>query len=161
MRTLTDALAEGHTLPAGYDTWGWKLVRPDLRTRDGFRWPWPGNAVTEADPDPDPDKLCSRGLHIALTPAAMRDVRYGPSTVLLLAYRQADVIARAESKVRAGHAYVADVIDLCWLLRANGQQLDLAGAYLAGANLDGADLARANLDGARMPDGWKVQAGVL
>jgi Pentapeptide repeats (8 copies) len=28
-------------LPDGYDTWGFKIVRPDLRSYGGFRWPWP------------------------------------------------------------------------------------------------------------------------
>ena len=40
-------------LPAGYDTWGYKIVRPDFRTYkaagypDGFRWPFPGGSVTD------------------------------------------------------------------------------------------------------------------
>src|ERR1039458_3500864 len=29
-------------LPQGGHTWGWKTVRPDLRSHGGFRWPWPG-----------------------------------------------------------------------------------------------------------------------
>ena len=39
---LTDVLAPRYTLPPGYDSWAIKSVRPDLTTRNGFRWPYPG-----------------------------------------------------------------------------------------------------------------------
>ena len=39
---------EQATLPDGFDTWGIKSVRPDLRTYGGYQWPFPGS-VAEAD----------------------------------------------------------------------------------------------------------------
>ncbi|EUA18442.1 pentapeptide repeat domain protein [Mycobacterium xenopi 3993] len=38
---LADVIAPEYTLPDGYDSWGLKSVHPDLRTRNGFRWPFP------------------------------------------------------------------------------------------------------------------------
>ena len=152
-RSLTEILAEGHILPLTYDTWGWKVVRPDLRTRDGYRWPWPGSTVTCPDPAPASEGVCAAGLHIALTPAAIRSVAYGCSAVLLLAYRQADVITSGGGKCRVSRAYVADVIDLQAMIRTHGKDVDLRGAdlthaYLMGADLRDADLTRAALTGA-------------
>ena len=145
LRSLTDILSEGRALPDGWDMWGWKVVRPDLTTRDGFRWPWPGNVAEVTDPEPGPE-VCCRGLHIALKPAAM--LGYGP-TVLLLAYRQADVIAADTTKCRVSRAFVVDVIDLPGLGRAGKlTRADLGGAYLGGADLGGADLTGAYLTGA-------------
>ena len=150
LRSLTDIVSEGRTLPDGYDTWGWKMVRPDLTTRDGFRWPWPGNVAEVTDPEPGPE-VCGRGLHIALKPSAM--LGYGP-TLLLLAYRQADVIAADANKCRVSRCLVVDVVDLPGLGRAGnlvGADLvgaDLVGAYLVGAYLVGADLGGAYLVGA-------------
>src|ERR1035438_4888557 len=50
-------------LPEGCDTWGWKTVRPDLRTHGGFRWPWPGGAVSDphATPGNDPCPTADTG----------------------------------------------------------------------------------------------------
>ena len=94
-------VAGNPTLPDGYDTWGSKITRPDLRTYDRgetlggrYRWPWPGNTVTDnttivngrACPD------CSTGgFCIARTLAGAASGGYGHATILLLAYRLADV----------------------------------------------------------------------
>ncbi len=147
-RPLVDILAAGRELPEGYDTWGWKVVRPDLRTRDEVRWPWPGNAATVDDPAPPEDGPCGAGLHIALAPHAMQSVRYGCSTVLLLAYNAAEVIAADEVKCRVPRAFVVDVLDLQAILRRDAAGADLRGAYLTGADLRGADLTGAYLRGA-------------
>ncbi len=162
-RPLVDILAAGRELPEGYDTWGWKVVRPDLRTRDGFRWPWPGNIATVDDPEPREAGPCGAGLHIALAPCAMQSVRYGCSTVLLLAYNAAEIIAADEVKCRVPRAFVVDVRDLQAILRRDAAGADLkgadltranladaylTGAYLAGAYLTGAYLTGANLAGA-------------
>ena len=145
LRSLTDILSEGRTLPDGYDTWGWKAVRPDLRTRDGYRWPWPGQVAEVTDPDPAPE-VCARGLHVALKPAA---AIYPLVTLLLLASRQADVIAADDVKCRVPRCLVVDVLDLPGLGRAgNLGGADLGGAYLGGADLGGADLGGADLGGA-------------
>src|SRR5262249_62307535 len=53
LRPVLDVILEvaGHpSLPDGYDTWGWKIVRPDFCSHGGFRLPWPGGAVTDPAP---------------------------------------------------------------------------------------------------------------
>ncbi|MDA8318844.1 MAG: pentapeptide repeat-containing protein [Actinomycetota bacterium] len=154
LRSLTDILSEGRTLPDGYDTWGWKAVRPDLRTRDGYRWPWPGQVAEAADPEPGPE-VCARGLHIALKPEA---AIYPLATLLLLAYRQADVIAADDVKCRVPRCLVVDVIDLPGVGRAGKLGgADLAGADLRGADLGGADLAGADLTRGQLTDAQHAQ----
>jgi hypothetical protein len=152
-RPLLDVILEvaGHpALPDGYDTWGWKVVRPDLRSHGGFRWPLPGGTVTDlvarksSNPCPTGE---TGGFCVALTAKGAASGGHGHETILLLAYQQADVLARDNHKIRVRAAYVADVVDGQQVYRtASGA--DLAGAYLGGADLRGADLVRADLGGA-------------
>jgi uncharacterized protein YjbI with pentapeptide repeats len=160
-------------LPDGYDTWGWKTVRPDLRSYGGYRWPWPGGTVTDpkARPGSNPCPTSSTGgFCVALSWRGARSGGHGGTTALLLAYRQADVLARSDidGKVRVREARVHEVIDVhrlmqkaskgvnladadladAYLMGADLMGADLAGAYLMGADLMGADLAGANLMGA-------------
>ncbi|BBU22134.1 hypothetical protein [Mycobacterium xenopi] len=71
---LADVIAPEYTLPDGYDSWGLKSVHPDLRTRNGFRWPFPGNETPRVELD-DHDGPCpSRpgdGVCVAKTWAGM------------------------------------------------------------------------------------------
>jgi pentapeptide repeat protein len=152
------------TLPDGYDTWGFKITRPDLRTygRGGgrYRWPWPGGTVTDTDTvvngQPCPTSRTG-GFCIAKTLAGAASGGYGHATILLLAYRLADMAGEDADKRRVSHCLVADVIDGreayrvaagADLARADLAGADLAGAYLAGAYLAGAYLAGADLAGA-------------
>ena len=159
LEVILDA-AGSPELPAGYDTWGWKITRPDLRSYGRFRWPWPGGTVTDENAIPDGGP-CPRtrtgGYCIAAPAAGAASGAHGHETILLLAYRQADVLARDDQKIRVRHCLVADVADARSVWRsAAGADLtgaDLAGAaltdaYLTGANLTRADLTGANLTGA-------------
>jgi Pentapeptide repeats (8 copies) len=141
----------GHPgLPDGYDTWGFKIVRPDLRSYGGFRWPWPGGTVDDPDAiasdDPCPTDGTG-GYCVALSLAGAASGGHGHTTILLLAYREADVLARSGDKLRARSAHVADVIDGQAVYRS-AQHADLRGAYLEGADLRGAYLQGAYLRGA-------------
>jgi hypothetical protein len=164
-------------LPDGYDTWGWKITLPDLRTYKRynsdtrFRWPFPGGTVTDpktvVDGEPCPTKRTG-GFCIALTLEGAASGGYGHATILLLAYRLADVAGEdaMEGKLRVSHCMVVDVVsgrsayrlatgaDLAGadLARADLAGADLAGAYLAGADLAGADLAGAGLADADLTD---------
>jgi hypothetical protein len=145
------------TLPDGYDTWGFKITRPDLRTykpygsEPRFRWPWPGGTVTDPNTVID-GKSCptarTGGYCIALTLAGAASGGYGHATILLLAYRIADVAGENETeKRRVSHCMVVDVVagqDAYRLAKG----ADLQGADLQGADLQGADLRRADLQGA-------------
>lgn len=159
---------------------GWKVVRPDFTTRNGYRWPFPGNwaecppgtEFTTIDPCPafEGDGLC-----VAKTWRGAASGGYPAVTALLLAYHQADVLGEDPNKLRVKRALVVDVYDpqalirdgwctgadlaganLAWayLARANLAGANLAGAYLAWANLAGANLAWANLAGADLGD-WE------
>jgi Pentapeptide repeats (8 copies) len=153
-------------LPDGYDTWGFKITRPDLRTYNGFRWPWPGGGVEDpaavAGEDPCPTEQTG-GYCVALTLAGATSGGYGHATVLLLAYRQADILALSGSdgKLRVRAAYVADVIDGAAAVRKAGHAYlrgaDLQYAYLRGADLQGADLQDAHLQRSQLSDRQHTQ----
>jgi hypothetical protein len=151
------AAAGNPELPDGYDTWGWKITRPDLRTyqpygsETRFRWPWPGNTVTDpktvVDGEPCPTRATG-GFCIALTLEGAASGGYGHATILLLAYRLADIAGEdaREGKRRVSHCMVVDVVS------ARSAYRLAAGANLAGADLVGVYLARANLTGANLAD---------
>jgi len=149
-------------LPDGYDTWGFKITRPDLRTcRTGngerYRWPWPGGTVTDehtiVNGNACPDTRTG-GFCVALDLEGAASGGYGHATILLLAYRLADVAGEDEHKRRVSHCLVADVIagDTVYRLGAGADLAgaDLTRADLAGANLTGAGLTRADLTGANL-----------
>ena len=149
-------LVDSITLPDDYSgetlELGWRRVNPDLRSRDGFRWPWPGQwtDIVEADTS---DEECASGLHVAVGWVGASST--GPvHTALLVAYRPADVAHRGYDKVRVRQALTLDVIDPPAMIRArhftraNLTGVDLTRANLTRANLTRADLTRANLSGA-------------
>jgi len=144
-------LVDSITLPDDYSgetlELGWRRVAPDLRSRDGFRWPWPGQwtDIVEADTS---DEECASGLHVAVGWVGASST--GPvHTALLVAYRPADVAHRGYDKVRVRQALTLDVIDPPAMIRARHfTRADLSGVNLSGVNLYGANLYRANLYGA-------------
>ena len=153
LRTVLDVILEvaGHPeLPDEYDTWGWKVVRPDFRSYGGYLWPWPGGAVADPEAVPSNDPCPVRqtgGFCVALSAEGAASGGHGHETVLLLAYRQTDILAADNHKLRVRSAYVADVVDGRAVWRASAGA-DLTGANLSGANLTGANLAGAYLAGA-------------
>ena len=150
MRKFIEHLTEGRELPAGYDTFGFKIVRPDLRSYNDYRWPWPGNAVTDYDAIAS-DNPCpvdrTGGFCIARTLRGAASGGHGHAAILLLAYNQADILASNEDKLRVRHAFVVDLIDAVRIYR-DCCETDLQRADLQRADLRGADLQRANLQGA-------------
>ena len=155
-------------LPDGYDTWGWKITLPDLRTYKHydsdtrFRWPFPGGTVTDdktvVDGEPCPTGATG-GFCIALTLEGAASGGYGHATILLLAYRLADVAGEdaRKGKRRVSHCMVVDVVSgrSAYRLAAGA---DLTRAYLAGAYLADADLTRANLTGAYLAGAYLAGA---
>ena len=152
---------EKATLPDGYDTWGIKSVKPDLRTYQGYQWPFPGGVAHAQDVDPTNTDACpgrpGDGLCVATTWQGMASGGIPARTLLLVAYRGADILGRDEEggRLRCREVAVVAVVDGERLLREAGAGADLSGAYLTGAylyranlvgaNLYGADLRRANL----------------
>ena len=148
-------------LPADYTgeelILGWRSINPDGTSRDGYRWPEPGQWTVREDADRAP-VACSHGLHIARTwrgASSTGSIR----AALLVAYRPADVAHVDEHKVRVDQALVLARLDPAALIRvglfaganlwgANLRGADLGGADLGGADLGGADLWGANLGGA-------------
>ena len=176
-------LLDGLTLPDD-DTGeelilGWRSIGVDGTSRDGYRWPEPGQWTVREDADRAP-VACSHGLHIARTwrgASSTGSIR----AALLVAYRPADVAHVDEHKVRVDQALVLARLDPAALIRvglfagadlwganlrdanlrdANLRDANLRGANLGGANLRGADLGDANLGDASAnrltvwPDGF-------
>ena len=147
-------VADSPDLPDGYDTWGFKIVRPDFRSFNGYRWPYLGQSVTDEDTvtdgSPCPTSLTG-GFCIARNLRGAASGKHGHETILLLAYRQADIAGQDVDKIRVSHALVFDVIHGQRAYR-RAAGADLAYADLTRANLTGADLTDANLTGADLMD---------
>ena len=145
---------EKATLPDGYDRWGIKSVKPDLRTYKGYQWPFPGGVAHAQDVDPTNTDACpgrpGDGLCVATTWQGMASGGIPARTLLLVAYRGADILGRDEGKLRCREVAVVAVVDGERLLREAGAGAYLRGANLSGANLCGADLSRADLAGANL-----------
>ena len=141
----------GSTLPDGFDSWGVKSVHPDLLTTHGFRWATPGGLNVSNDAL-DPENTRTRpshpgdGLCVATSWAGMASGGIPARTLLLVAYRSADVVGRDEDKLRIG-GVVASValVDGERLVREHGQRANLRGANLRAADLRAADLRYADL----------------
>ena len=150
------------TLPEGFDSWGIKSIPPDLTTRNGYQWPFPGG-IAECDPkkiDADSASACPRhegdGLCVATSWRGMASGGFPARTLLLVAYGADEVLGRddTEGKLRCPRVAVVALADGERLLREAGSGADLSGANLSGANLRGANLRGA--ENASLPAGWKV-----
>lgn len=172
--TLTPFIAhltEGRTLPNGFDTFGFKIVRADLTTwdlGDGTRVQWPATGLMHDTNAVASNEVCPNseigGYAVALDLRGARDGQYGHQTILLVAYNQADVLARGTHKVRVSKAHVVAVIHGTDVYKtAAGVDLsgaDLNGADLRGACFDGSDLTGAALRGARLENASLVGANL-
>ena len=135
--------------------WWFRAVHPDLRSKNGYRYPWPGSWAEAPGPiqkhsDPCPQAK-GDGLCVAKTfhGAAMGGIPF--STFLLVGVTKRDVLGEDADKIRVRRMYIADVISLATILwGANLGGADLVGANLRDANLRGADLVGANLGGANL-----------
>ena len=143
---LLDVLTEGRDLPEGFDSWGIKSTRPDLTTKNGFQWPFPGG-VAEAANMLDHNSSCPRsdgdGLCVATSWKGMASSGFPARTLLLVAFNSAESRSDEPGKLRTKSVAVVGLIDGEALVREKG-----AGAYLRGADLGGADLRGADLRGA-------------
>jgi hypothetical protein len=168
MSTETDArtLAERFAAHAGVEApegmvLGWRTCHRDLRSRDGYRWPWPGGWAKDTRKGVDlrkataPHNACPNatlgGVCIAKTFAGAASGSIPVGTILVTAHFPKDVLGEETDKLRVKRALVLDVVDL--ISAINGADLrgaDLRGAYLRGANLNGADLRGAYLRGANL-----------
>ena len=128
--------------------WYFRAVHPDLRSKNDFRYPWPGQWAeapgpilkhTESCPQETGDGLCVAKTFFG---ASMGGIRFG--TFLLVGVAKRDVLGEDDHKLRVRRMYVADLLDVRNVLSG----ANLSGADLSGANLSGADLYRANLSGA-------------
>jgi uncharacterized protein YjbI with pentapeptide repeats len=155
---LLNFLTKDLPLPDECNRWAIKSVHPDLRTRNGYRWAFPGN-WTYADGEMNLANTtgCPRykgdGICLAHNWKGMSQGGIPAITLLLTAYHTDDVGGGDTNKIRVSRAYVVDVIDGARLIREHGdsanlQWADLDRANLQNANLQWADLDRANLYGA-------------
>ena len=142
-------------LPADYNgeelVLGWRSIRIDGTSRDGYRWPDPGNWTPKENAD-RADVACSHGLHVARTWAGASSAG-SIRAALLVAYRPTDVAHVDAHKVRVDQALVLARFDPVALIRAGWMAVaNLWGADLGGADLRGADLRGAYLGGANLRD---------
>ena len=128
---------------------GWRSINPDGTSRNGYRWPDPGNWTPKENAD-RADVACSHGLHVARTWAGASSAG-SIRAALLVAYRPGDVAHVDAHKVRVDQALVLARFDPVAPIRAGWMAgANLRGAYLRDADLGGADLGGANLGGANL-----------
>jgi hypothetical protein len=149
-RTLAERFAAhaGVEAPPGM-VLGWRVCHRDLRSRNGYRWPWPGGRATDPRKGVDrrkttaPHNACPSdtlgGVCIAKTFGGAASGGIPAGTILVTAHHPKDVLGEDPDKLRVKRALVLDVVDLVSAL---------GGADLGGANLRYADLRYANLGGA-------------
>jgi hypothetical protein len=153
---LLDVITKDRELPEGYDQWAIRTVRPDLRSRNNYRYPFPGKVAKAAGPFSEGRGECPShdgdGICAATTWRGMASGGVVASTLLLVAYKEKHVLggSRSGGKLRLRRFLVVDVIDGLDLLRKSGKGANLRGANLRGADLSGADLSGANLYGANL-----------
>lgn len=117
--------------------WGWRTVRPDFRSRNGYRWPFPGGWAEAPGPVLDHTGPCPEhvgdGLCVALdwSGAALGGIS-ARNPVLVVGWHPDDELGRDPSKVRIRRGYVADVWSAERILH-NAPGADLTRAYLGGA----------------------------
>lgn len=158
-------------LPAGL-AYGWRSIHPNLASRNGYRWAWPGiwsyspDDGRDLSPETAPTDPCPSttlgGLCLAKTWGGALTSGVVAAVALLVAYDPEDVLGASESRLRVSRALTLDVVDVyrlrltganlsrAGLLRANLAQRDFTGANLCEANLNGATLFRSNLSGANL-----------
>jgi hypothetical protein len=163
-RTLAECFAAhaGVEAPEGM-VLGWRTCHRDLRSRDGYRWPWPGGWATDTRKGVDlkkgsaPHSACPSatlgGVCIAKTFAGAASGSIPVGTILVTAHFPKDVLGEEPDKLRVKRALVLDVVDLISVIKAAYLRgANLRDAYLRGANLGGANLGGANLGGANLRD---------
>ena len=147
--------------------WAFRAVHPDLRSRDGYRYPWPGQwaeAPKDGRPltkngDPCPSSEVG-GLCVAKTLAGAAAGGIPFSTMLIVGITTRDVLAEDADKMRVRRMYVADVVTAKTLLeRANLGFADLRFADLRSADLRSANLRSAEYNQLTLwPEGFDPKA---
>jgi hypothetical protein len=138
---------------------GFRVCRPDMRSRGGFRWPNPGEWAEAPGPIRRHRGACPEdvgdGLCVARTTSGAASGGINPGTYLLVAYAPDDVLGEDHSKVRVRRALVLDVFTYDAFIGANAdlqsadlRSADLRYANLRYANLQSADLRSADLQSA-------------
>ena len=147
---------ENAIMPKGFDSWGIKSVNPYLKTFADFQWPAPGQVVkcdesriNRNNKGNCPSRL-GDGLCVGTTWAGMASGGIPAITLLLVAYRRADVLGERPGKLRTSEVAVVAIVDGVRLLSEEGSGANLSGANLSRAHLGGADLYGANLSGANL-----------
>ena len=147
---------EGAVLPPTFTDWGIKSVHPDLKTYFNFQWPMPGQVVACDESRIDRRNMgncparMGDGLCVGTTWLGMASGGIPAITLLLVAYRKADVLGERPGKLRTTEVAVVAIVDGARLLRERGARANLHGASLRGADLRGADLHGADLRGANL-----------
>jgi hypothetical protein len=151
---LLDVITKDRELPEGYDQWAIRTVRPDLRSRNNYRYPFPGKVAKAAGPFSEGRDECPShdgdGICAATTWCGMASGGVVASTLLLVAYKEKHALggSRSGGKLRLRRFLVVDVIDGLDLLRKSGKGANLSGANLSYVNLSCANLSYVNLCGA-------------
>src|SRR5678816_4211958 len=98
-KNLLEVLTAGRELPPECDKWVIRSTKPDITSKHGYQWPFPGNWALAGGPIFDTNTTgCPThpgdGICVATTWAGMAAGGYPARTLLLCAINSADIIGR-------------------------------------------------------------------
>jgi hypothetical protein len=139
--SVLDRLTAGRALPDGCDNWAMRTVRPDLTSRNNYRYPFPGNWAEAPGPFTYSKSECPRkpgdGICAATDYEGMASGGVPARTLLLVAYNSEDLLGSSSHKIRLRRMFVVELLDGEKVLQQHGLGAYLSGAYLSGAYLSG------------------------
>jgi hypothetical protein len=136
----------------------WRAVHPDLRSSNGFRWPFPGKKAVAPLPEgryftrgnPCPE-FVGDGLCLAKTWAGAASGGIPAITCLEVTYKPEHVLGEDADKVRVSECRVVELFDAAGLIRDGWMAgSDLSGSDLRGSDLSYSDLRYSNLRGSNL-----------
>ncbi len=162
----------GMEVPADVTDFGLRACHPDFTSTHGFRWSFPGRWCEAPGPIRKNDRSCpvcrGDGICVARTWKGMASGGISAGLILLVGWRDGDVLGEDINKLRVKRAFVIDATTVAALLAERGgdeprdlhgadlHRADLHRADLYGADLYGANLRGANLQGADLGGAWNI-----
>lgn len=149
-KPLTELITHGHKLPRGYDTLGWKVVKADGTSYNGFQWPGPGEEMHDRNAyagDVCPSET-NGGYMIARNFGGARSGSHGNRRFLVLAYNQSDILGMDSNKIRVRKVHVVAAVDPERLFQHGARGYDLSDGIFDYMNLGDADFRDSKLCGA-------------
>src|SRR6266568_4644545 len=112
---LLEKITANRELPKGYDAWAIRTVDLDFTSSNGYRYPYPGTVAKAPGPlDRSHHGECPSapgdGICAARNWAGMASGGKSARLLLLVAYRNVDILGSSANKLRLAEFLVVDVL---------------------------------------------------